>query len=59
VLRQWAVLACQFDAQANAYFFADGGATGAADPNIANIRALHEDLQFVLPAKAASPSGAR
>jgi hypothetical protein len=28
------VLACQFDPQANAYFFADSGATDAADVNI-------------------------
>jgi hypothetical protein len=44
VLRQGAKLACQFDAQANAYFFADGGATGAVDPNITNIWAVHERL---------------
>jgi hypothetical protein len=59
MLRQGALLAYQFDAQANAYFFADGGATGAADPNIANIRALHEDLPVRPAAKAASASGAR
>jgi len=40
----------QFSPHANAYFFADGGATGAVDPNdIVDIRAHYETFQFSSP----------
>jgi len=52
VLRQRVMLAGQFEPHAGADFFANGGTTGAADPNnFVDIRVRHGVLQFVKSAK--------